>query len=420
MLVYSVVASRAQQTTVAPTPQTTIESSSCLWQICSIDTMKDSRDLALQELNNPSYDAEITKQMQLIKATGANYVAIDTPYDDQFLPYLTRWVTAARAAGLHVWFRGNWSNWEGWFGYPKTMTPQEHLKKTSDFIISHPDLFADGDIFDACPECENAGYWPQPAGNQAYNQFLQEQHQTDEQAFAKIGKNVYANIESIIGGRAKEVVDKSTTDALSHTIAIDHYISDPNNMVVYVDYFYNNLQAKVLVSEFGAPIPDINGPMTEDQQATFVNQVFSQLFRHNRMVVGVNYFVLTDGSTALLNNDDSPRKVYEVIKKYFTPAVVSGTVHDTLGNPVSTITVRSRYGVINVKTDNNGNYSFKIPPQSVTLIAGGGDYTTDTKTVNIATIGAQVKQDFVIAPTNPNLLYKLQNFVNKLASPSGQ
>lgn len=90
-----------------------------LWPVRSIDTMKTSRDKARAELNNPDFDTQIEKELTLIKEIGANYVAIDTPYDKEFLPFLKRWISLARKMGLKVWFRGNWSNWEGWFEYEK-------------------------------------------------------------------------------------------------------------------------------------------------------------------------------------------------------------------------------------------------------------------------------------------------------------
>ncbi|MEK7522855.1 MAG: hypothetical protein AAB569_04695, partial [Patescibacteria group bacterium] len=123
-----------------------------LWSIRSIDTMKTSRDKARVRLYDLNFDKEINKELQAIKNMGANYVAIDTPYDDEFLPYLTRWIKLARKTELKVWFRGNWSNWEGWFDYPKNLTPERHQAKTAEFIETHPDFFKDGDIFDPCPE----------------------------------------------------------------------------------------------------------------------------------------------------------------------------------------------------------------------------------------------------------------------------
>src|SRR5579864_6688450 len=62
------------------------------WQIESIDTMKYSRDAARQGLNNPVYTAQVKQQVAAIAKTGATYVAIDTPYDAEFLPVLKVWV----------------------------------------------------------------------------------------------------------------------------------------------------------------------------------------------------------------------------------------------------------------------------------------------------------------------------------------
>src|SRR5260221_5347891 len=99
------------------------------WQVRSIDTMKYSRDRSRQALDDLAFNKVIDKQISLIAKTGANYVAIDTPYDLEFLPILKRWVVVARRYHLHVWFRGNFSGWEGWFGYAK-MSQHDHLKKT--------------------------------------------------------------------------------------------------------------------------------------------------------------------------------------------------------------------------------------------------------------------------------------------------
>src|SRR3989304_760988 len=67
-----------------------------IWPVQAIDTMKYSRDLAREKLNDPSFDAVIDEQVRIIAETGATHVAIATPYDEEFLPFLTRWVSAAR------------------------------------------------------------------------------------------------------------------------------------------------------------------------------------------------------------------------------------------------------------------------------------------------------------------------------------
>lgn len=384
----------------------------CIWQICSIDTMKTSRDLAREKLNDPSYDDEIKFQLHLIKQTGANYVAIDTPYNDEFLPYLKRWVNMARAENLHVWFRGNWSEWEGWFGYPKNMTPEQHLQKTADFIQHHPELFADGDIFDACPECENALWWPQPDKNHDYNQFIKSQHQSTSLAFQKINKKVITNIASIIGGRAKEVLDQSSLDALDKRVSIDHYIKDIQGMSDYLDYFKNR-QTKVVVSEFGAPIPDINGNMTEDQQAEFVNQIFKLLYQNRDQVDGVNYYVLSKGTTELLNDDGSPRKAFNVVRNYFSPEVITGKITNPLGDKLANIKVKLADDTF-AQTNQDGSYILPLPPQTAELTVDHPDYQEQKVTIGQKQNGEMVIQDFVITPTHPDLIYQLRMLTKKL------
>src|SRR3989344_1486296 len=72
------------------------------WQVQAVDTMKFSRDMARAKLNDPEFDVVINQQIHAIADTGANYVAIGTPYDDEFVPILKRWVAAARRYGLSV------------------------------------------------------------------------------------------------------------------------------------------------------------------------------------------------------------------------------------------------------------------------------------------------------------------------------
>ena len=124
------------------------------WEIQSIDTMKFSRDLARERNGDEVFRKIIETNVQKIADVGANYVAIGTPYDEEFLPYLKVWVHAVRSSGLKVWFRGNLSGWEGWFDYP-SVSPQDHIEQIEEFIVNNSDLFEDGDIFTSCTECEN-------------------------------------------------------------------------------------------------------------------------------------------------------------------------------------------------------------------------------------------------------------------------
>lgn len=389
------------------------EQPSYLWQVRSVDTMKTSRDKARVRLHDFKFDTEIEKELLAVKNLGANYVAIDTPYDEEFLPYLTRWVQLARKMGLRVWFRGNWSNWEGWFDYPKNLTPERHHAKTAEFIETHPDLFEDQDIFDPCPECENAGFWKQPDDNAKYNEFLRNQMVILKNSFSKINKKVYTNVFSIIGGRAKEVVDKQTLDALDNLVTIDHYVRNPQSMAEYLDYFPKNLGAKIILGEFGAPIPGINGAMTEEEQADFIDAILGEVYKSRKYVIGVNYWTLLGGSTALLSSDFEPRKVTDVIKKYFMPGIIKGNVKNTLSENIKGLRIEINDGLDNVLTDKNGNFIITVPAGRVKMTFDKSGFIPYTKDLLIGN-GEKVIENVIVEPRNVNVLYRIKLYLKQL------
>ena len=181
-----------------------------LFPIQCIDTMKVSRDRAREKLSDTQLKEMIEKSVKSISSIGANCIAIGTPYNDEFKPYLTAWVSEARRHHLHVWFRGNWAEWEGWFGYPDKLSTTEHIKKTKEFIVKNPELFEDGDIFTPSPEAENGGPFD-PVDNHTktllMRQFLIAEHLESAKAFEMIGKKVTTNWLSMSGGVAKRVLN---------------------------------------------------------------------------------------------------------------------------------------------------------------------------------------------------------------------
>lgn len=345
-----------------------------LWKYQCIDTMKTSRDRARSWGGRKDVSELIEKEVKIISEIGANCIVIDTPYDDEFVPFLKSWVGIARKYDLSVWFRGNWSQWEGWFDYPKEMTPREHLTKTSQFITNHSDLFADGDAFDPCPECEGNGYWRVPDDNEEFREFKRSQKRALDEVFDKIGKKVITNRLSVIGGRAKDVFDAKTYDALDHEVTIDHYVESAALMEEYIRYFADEFNTKTFVGEFGAPIPDINGPMDEEKQAAFIDEVFAVLYTNRTNVIGVNYWVLTDGTTALLNPDGTARKAVEVLKNYFLPARISGVIVNTIDENLSAMKIRTSDGTAQTTSDESGRFQLTVPAGTWEIIAEGRDY----------------------------------------------
>ncbi len=287
------------------------------WKFQSIDTMKHSRDLARQQLSqtNPT---TIDVEVKQIAETGATHVAIATPYDEEFLPVLRQWVVAARKNNLKVWLRGNFSGWEGWFDYPK-ITRDEHLQKTMDFLQKNSALFEDGDIFTACPECENGGPGdPRITRDvKGHREFLVKEYQQTRDFFKSIGKNVATNYDSMNYDVAKLIMDKETTSRLGGVVTIDHYVKSPEKINSDINSLAESSNGEIVLGEFGAPVPDITGNMSEVEQQEWVQKVL-QTLSQNPNVTGVNYWVDWGGSTALWNQDGTPRAAVSIIKKYYT------------------------------------------------------------------------------------------------------
>lgn len=119
------------------------------WSVRSIDTQVISKHWP-----DVSYDA-VREQVAMLKALGANYIAIGTPYDRD--DDLKLWVDEIHLQGMHVWFRSHWAEWEGDDGRPATLSPEEYLSKTDSFIKNNPDLFLPGDAFTVAVEAEQVG-----------------------------------------------------------------------------------------------------------------------------------------------------------------------------------------------------------------------------------------------------------------------
>lgn len=354
-----------------------------IWRVRSVDTMKLSRDKARAKKDDESFDDVIRREVSKIKDLGANYIALGTPYDEEFLPYLRRWVAIARENGLHVWYRGTFSSYEGWFDHSKNLTPSGLLESGKKFISKNQDLFEDGDIFDLCPECENGGYWPQPRKDAEYNLFIQEKNKVLTDAFASINKKVIVNYPSIIGGRSKDVLTQDTFDALGNVTAIDHYAKDAKSYDDYIHYFVNEHHTKVLFSEFGAPIPDLHGKMTQASQAAFVRSVFETLYAHGQDVVGINYWVLSGGTTSLYDDDHVPRLAADVVMDYFRPGSISGVVKNTLGQTLTGISVRID-GHEQGTTDTQGRYTVAVPAGEHLLAFSSETYSLQSTFVSVS------------------------------------
>lgn len=324
------------------------------WNVQSIDTMKYSRDVAREKLKDPSFDLEIHRHVKEIAETGATHVAIATPYDEEFLQILKRWVNAARTNNLKVWYRGNFSGWEEWFDYD-SITREDHKKKLELFIASHPELFEDGDVFTACPECENGGPGdPRYTGDvQGFRNFLIDEHKIMEQAFAKIGKNVEFGYNSMNGDVARLIMDRPTTKALGGVVAVDHYVPSGHQTSQDIDEIAKNSGGKVFLGEFGAPIPDVHGNLNEKGQADWLDESF-RLLTENKNLIGVNYWVGRGGSTRLWNDNGTARIAVKSVTNVFAPLNVEGEIRDMYNRPIKNAQVTTPR--FETTTDDKGHF----------------------------------------------------------------
>lgn len=385
-------------------------SRSSWWEIQSVDTMKYSRDTAGEKLVDSSFDTEIETQVRNIAKTGATHVAIATPYDEKFLPFLKRWVSAARRHNLKVWFRGNFSNWEGWFGFERKMTFEEHIKSSVEFIKKHPELFEDGDSFTACPECENGAQGdPRLTGKVTeYRNFLISETNETSKAFKSINKKVSTNLLSMNGDVARLIMDKDTVKKTGGIISIDHYVRTPEKLIDDIDFLAKDRDAKIFLGEFGVPIPDINGQMSEEEQAKWLEEAFSGLSKdHN--VIGMNYWTNRGGSTEIWSSGNSPKKAVEVITKYYSPARVSGYIDDGLGNGVDgaevTLWGQKAY-------TQNGRFQALILIDSTLHVSKSGfkEREVQIERGNKALIDLKI----TLVPYRPSLWYKIRAFFKSL------
>lgn len=339
---------RSEKMVYYPTP------SAQSWTFQAIDTMKYSRDLAREKRDNPAFEIIIKDRVRKIADTGATHVAIATPYDEEFLPFLKKWVEAARENGLKVWFRGNWSGWEGWFEYPR-IGRDDHIEKTKKFILDNPDLFEDGDAFSSCPECENGGPGdPRNTGDvEAYRAFLIAEYRMMREAFREIDKSIRANLFSMNGDVARLVMDVETTKALDGIVTIDHYVESPVRLALDVEEYARLSQGKIILGEFGAPIPDIHGAMTQSEQAAWIDDVMRRM-EASEVVEGMNYWLSTGGTTAIWDSTGKETPSVQALTRHYNTVVAYGFVRDELGRAIAGARIRSSEH--EVSTNENGYF----------------------------------------------------------------
>jgi hypothetical protein len=346
------------------------------WEFQSVDTMKFSRDLAREKMDSVGFEEVMRRQVYQISQTGVTHIAIATPYDEEFVPFLTKWVDEARKYDLNIWFRGNFSGWEEWFGYD-SITREEHLEKTLDFIKNNNELFKNGDVFSPCPECENGGTGdPRHNGDvDEYREFLIKEYSETTNLFRDLGLSVRTNYASMNADVAKLVMDEETTKAMGGIVVIDHFKKTPKQVDDDINEIAKISKGRVVLGEFGAPIPDINGRLNETEQNEWVDELL-KLLTGNENLLGLNYWVSYGGTTSIWKESGEQKKAVGTLTKYFKPVAKPVKVYNELEKPLKDI--RISHGNVKVKTDNNGEASIKILDDTMLLDISGEGYIPKT------------------------------------------
>ncbi|MCL5667020.1 MAG: carboxypeptidase-like regulatory domain-containing protein [Patescibacteria group bacterium] len=383
-----------------------------LWPYQCVDTTKFSRDTARGWKNNPAgLERLVESQMAEIKSLGANCVSLGTPYDEEFIPFLKVWVAKARANGLAVWFRGNFSGWEEWFSYPKLASASSHLQKTSAFIAGHPDLFKDGDIFTPAPEPENGKVLNNPfasAGSKKiFLDFFSSSYNNCRQAFIEINKNVACNYFSTNGNVAKDILTSDLVKKIGGIVTVDNYVKNDRQMAEDLRELGKKFQAKTALGEFGAPVPDINGTMDETGQEQFVKGLLEVFYNQSQNIAAVNYWTLQGGTTALLRDDGSEKPVTNIIKDYFKPAMVRGKITDALGQPLAEAAVGIFGSSYYALTDRQGSFKLLLPAGTNKLAAIKAGYQEPGIQIFVSQ-NSLYELNLQLNPLTPGLLYRIK------------
>jgi F5/8 type C domain-containing protein len=302
------------------------------WAIQSVDVMKYSKDVVC----NPPTAATINTMTDRIASTGANFVAISTPYDDpscgSSMNLTNAWVASARAKKLHVWFRHMGLSFEGLYGVSKTKDLAAYTQQIVNYIYANPDQFQDGDIFTPTPEPDSAGiygvtYCPticQFSSADEYNSWIQTTQAEVKAAFAKLNKNVkvgyYGQSGFIVWGEnnpdwtGKGFLTQATVDSMDGVIAMDTYPEVfGGNMASSLDGAHARWpNAQLVIGEWGT--------ITATSDAIRVQEVNNTMSAAERPYVeGINYWNLgPSGNESLLDTNLNPLPSFQTVTNYFT------------------------------------------------------------------------------------------------------
>ncbi|KKR33148.1 MAG: hypothetical protein UT63_C0023G0011 [Candidatus Gottesmanbacteria bacterium GW2011_GWC2_39_8] len=312
--------------TSTPNP-TPLPTSGYSWPIQSVSSMKETKDKICGQDSQVFIDSWVDKAKNL----GANYVAVETPYDNpscgDALNYTRMWVNSIRSRGLKVWHRHMPLAFEGIYSVAKN-NGSDYLNMITDYIKNNPSLFAEGDIFTPIPEPQNGGisgitYCAEGvcqynnAGH--FNQWLRNAMTASDNAFSIVGlggklKIGYYGFDGFVAWGDNNpdwngILEDATIQQMGN-ITIDHYPQLVNDSMVND---LNELQARY------PNVPIVIGEWGTVTSGDLIQQVVDNMSAAKRPgVVGFNYWHMgMGGNEALINDDFTSRSQYSTVQSYF-------------------------------------------------------------------------------------------------------
>ena len=382
------------------------------WPIQSIDTMKYSRDRSRE----PDIKKKIPLLVKKVADLGINYIAIATPYDEEFYPVLKIWVEEARKNNLKIWFRGNFSAWEGWFDYPKFSNPESHHLMTYQFIISHPELFEKDDIFTPAPEPENGGYGDprkSPEQKKMFLNFLINSYNNCQHAFQQINKKITCGYFSTNGDVAKDILTKEVIEKIGNIVVIDHYVLSPIRLRQDIELLHEKFSAPIILGEFGAPIPSIHGEMTEQEQALYIEQMFFELLKIKNILFGINYWTAFNGSTTIFDSNLNPKLSYKTVKNFLSPVLINGKILDIFNQPLKNVKISYSKSLTSY-SDENSNFKILVPNTNDFIVFNKVGLISSKYLITNKSPKNNLK--IILDYSDKNALYYFKKIFNKISS----
>ncbi len=298
------------------------------WAIQSVSSMKESKDKVCGQPSQAYIDKWVGKAVEL----GANYIAVETPYDNpacaSAVEYTRVWVDAIRRQGLKVWHRHMPLAFEGIYSTPKN-NASDYLGMIGDYIRTNPGLFAEGDIFTPIPEPQNGGIQNitycaenvcQFENAADFNQWLRDAMDTAESSLGAIGlggklKVGYYGFDGFVAWGHNNpdwngILEDATVQKMGN-LTIDHY---PELIGDTMENGLRELQKKypntpIVIGEWGSVGSTDPEAQVRDSMGAAAN---------NSRVIGFNYWHMGyGGNEALIESDFLNRIQFDEVQSFF-------------------------------------------------------------------------------------------------------